>query len=239
MERKIKFAKGEFYHVFSRGVEKRKIFLNAKDYERFLSLLYILNQNKPFHTKTFLQRKKNLFENIFEEKRKDTITPILCYSLLPNHFHLLLFEKNEGGISKFVGKLLTGYSMYFNKKYERSGPLFIHPFRSVHVSDDSQFRYLFNYIHLNPIDLMKKNMKLEIKNAKQFIDNYKYSSFCDFSKANHYRPQEVIIDKTLVPEDIPLPTSEIDWFKKWVTMISEINESNLLPESYYPRATLG
>ena len=78
---------------------------------------------------------------------------------MPNHFHILVYENEEGGISKFMMRLLTAYSMYFNTKYERSGPLFVHPFRSTHISNESQYLWIFSYIHLNPIKIIKNNFK--------------------------------------------------------------------------------
>ena len=130
MYRKTPFAKNEYYHIYSRGVEKRKIFLNTKDYRRFMALLYIMNQESQFKMENFLRSSKNNLSCIFEEKREKTLVSILGYCLLPNHFHIILYESDEGGVSKFMGKLLTAYSMYFNTKYERSGPLFTKPFIS-------------------------------------------------------------------------------------------------------------
>ena len=129
MYRKTPFAEKEHYHIYSRGVEKRKIFLNEKDYYRFTALLYIMNQNLPFRMDNFLQ--KNKLENIFEEEKEKPLVSILSYCLMPNHFHLILYEHTENGISKFMGKLLTAYSMYFNKKYAHSGVLFQGRFKSV------------------------------------------------------------------------------------------------------------
>ena len=136
MYRKAPFIENEHYHIYSRGVEKRKIFLNTKDYNRFVALLYIMNQNISFRMDNFLRNGEKDLGEIFKEKRGETLVSILGYCLMPNHFHIILYEHTEGGISKFMGKLLTAYSMYFNTKYERSGPLFTHPFRSEHIKDE-------------------------------------------------------------------------------------------------------
>ena len=146
MYRKTPFAENEYYHIYSRGVEKRKIFLNTKDHNRFIALLYIMNQDVSFRMDNFLQVHKNNLQKIFEEKREKSLVSILGYCLMPNHFHLILHEHTEGGISKFMGKLLTAYSMYFNTKYKRSGPLFSHPFRSEHIGNESQYMYIFSYV---------------------------------------------------------------------------------------------
>ncbi len=201
MYRKTPFAKKEHYHVYSRGVEKRKIFLSEKDYDRFVALLYIMNQNAPFRMDNFLQAHKNNLKKIFKKKREGTLVSIIGYCLMPNHFHLILYEHTEGGISKFMGKLLTAYSMYFNTKYERSGPLLTHPFRSEHINNESQYMYIFSYVHLNPLSIIFKDWKENgIKNkkgAENFLNQYKFSSYKDFLNEN--RSESVIIDLTLIP----------------------------------------
>lgn len=201
MYRKTPFVEKEYYHAYSRGVEKRKIFMNTKDYARFMALLYIMNQDAPFVIGNFLRDKQKELRDIFKEKRGKTLVSILGYCLMPNHFHLILYEHTEGGISKFMGKLLTAYSMYFNTKYERSGPLFTHPFRSEHISNESQFMYIFSYVHLNPISIIDKNWKENgVKNkegAKEFLGKYQFSSYQDF--LNRGRLESVIINFSLIP----------------------------------------
>ena len=176
MQRKTAFAEGEYYHIYSQGVEKRKIFLNTKDYNRFLALLYIMNQDEPFRMENFLR--SNKLENIFDEKRAETLVSIVGYCLMPNHFHLILYEHIENGISKFMGKLLTAYSMYFNTKYQRSGSLFSHPFRSEHISNEPQYLYIFSYVHLNPISILEGKWKENgVKNKKateEFLKKYHF-----------------------------------------------------------------
>lgn len=207
MQRKTPFAEKEYYHIYSRGVEKRKVFMNTKDYDRFVALLYIMNQDVPFTMGNFLRDKEKRLKDIFKEKKGKNLVSILCYCLMPNHFHLVLYEHTEGGITKFMGKLLTAYSMYFNTKYERSGPLFTHPFRSEHISSESQYMYIFSYVHLNPLSITYKNWKKEndIKNkdkkkAREFLEKYQYSSCQDFLGDN--RLESIILDFSLVPEYI-------------------------------------
>jgi len=117
MERKFSFSLDEYYHIYNRGTERREIFLDKYDKERFLKLLYILNSEKSFK---FRDVKDIPYQNI---SRGNQRTAIGAFCLMPNHFHLLLRETEEGGISAFMGKLLTAYSMYFNKKYKRTGGL--------------------------------------------------------------------------------------------------------------------
>ncbi len=203
MYRKTPFAEREYYHIYSRGVEKRKIFLVRKDYERFVALLYIMNQDEPFKMENFLRRSKKLGD-IFKEERGKPLVSILSYCLMPNHFHLILFEHTEGGISKFMGKLLTAYSMYFNTKYERSGPLFTRPFRSEHISGESYYLYIFTYVHLNPLSTIDKDWKENgVKDkgqAEKLLNQYQFSSYLDFKKV--IRNENSIIDFSPIPEHI-------------------------------------
>ncbi len=204
MYRETSFAENEYYHIYSRGVEKRKIFMNDKDYKRFTALLYIMNQNQSFRMDNFLRENQNDLENIFKLEREKTLVSIVGYCLMPNHFHLILYEHTENGISKFMGKLLTAYSMYFNTKYERSGPLFTHPFRSEHIDNESQYMYIFSYVHLNPLSIIEKKWKEDgIKNKKEageFLEKYQYSSYKDFLENN--RPEASILDFSLIPDYI-------------------------------------
>jgi len=218
MERKVKFVVKEFYHLFSRGVEKRKIFLDRKDYERFLALLYILNQEDHFHVSNFLNKGQKNILDLYKQKRGKPLVSILAYSLMPNHFHLVVQEIEDGGISKFLGRLLTAYSMYFNIKYERSGPLFVRPFRSEHIDDDAYFRYLFAYIHLNCVELFEKKWKENgIKNQKgteEFLEKYRYSSYQDFCGTEN-RPERQILDIENLPDLISRGALDISEYQKW------------------------
>src|SRR3989344_1144761 len=105
---------------------------------------------------------------------------ILAYSLMPNHVHLVVHEMRKRGISKFMLKLMTAYSMYFNTKYTRSGPLFTRPFRSRHINSDEYFRWVFAYVLLNPLELHQADWKevgvRNIGEAAGYMQTYPYSS---------------------------------------------------------------
>ncbi len=178
--------------------------MSAKDYNRFTALLYIMNQPEQFRMDDFLHKNNNVLQNIFREERSQTLVSILGYCLIPNHFHLILYEKTEGGISKFMSKLLTAYSMYFNTKYERSGSLFTHPFKSEHINNEPQFMYIFSYVHLNPVSIIDKKWKengiKSKKEAEDFLENYQFSSYIDFKKES--RPESKIIDFSRIPKYI-------------------------------------
>ncbi|PIP87012.1 hypothetical protein COW81_02410 [Candidatus Campbellbacteria bacterium CG22_combo_CG10-13_8_21_14_all_36_13] len=216
MERKVKFSTNEYYHLYSRGVDRRKIFLDKNDYDRFMSILYIMNQPDPYHFTNFLKAHK-IYE-IYQEERKSSLVDILAYTLMSNHFHILAYEKKENGISKFMMRLLTAYSMYFNKKYERSGPLFMHPFRSQHISKESQYLWIFSYIHLNPVKIIQPDFKEKgiknIKNCEKFLLSYKYSSYHEY--LGHRRPESIIINTSLIPDYLLDFKSNINSYNKYL-----------------------
>jgi len=198
----LSFSVDEFYHIYNRGTEKRDIFLDKADYLRFLVLLYISNNVDVVHISNIINQGESLMK-ILNINKKDSLIDIGAYCLMPNHFHLLVKEKKEKGISKFMGKLATGYSMYFNKRYNRTGALFQGVFKSTHADNDEYLKYLFAYIHLNPVKLIEPEWKESgIKNkntASSFLNEYSYSSYFDYSE-NGNRPEGKIINKESFPE---------------------------------------
>lgn len=175
------FAPGEWYHCYNRGVEKRITFSDKADYRRFQMLLSVANDETSFHNTSF--SKKTLAEILSEEMPKNRLIEIGAYCLMPNHFHLLLRENTESGISRFMQKALTAYTMYFNKRNERTGPLFAGVFKSRHVSYDTYFQHLIAYIHLNPAvmaDRRWKNGKVNRDLVETKLKTYPYSSLFDF-----------------------------------------------------------
>lgn len=179
--RKVNFVSGEYYHIYNRGNSKQKIFHDKQDYLRFISLLYISNMSDNFNFYN-LSRSNNF--DIFQIERTDILVNIGAYCLMPNHFHILITENIKGGISKFMQKLSTSYSMYYNKKYERTGGLFEGKFKSQYIDTDRYLKYMFSYIHLNPVKLIQKDWKengmINKLEALKFLEKYYYSSYLDY-----------------------------------------------------------
>ena len=194
--RNIDFSIGEYYHVYSRGVDKRPIFIDEDDHKRFVKLLYVANSDKVVHLSD--HKGKDLADIV----RGECVCAIGAWCLMPNHFHLLIKELVDGGLIKFLSKLLTSYSMYFNKKYDRVGPLFQSRFKAEHVDWDVYLKYLYAYIHLNPIGIIDSGWKLknitDRTRAKSFLDSYPYSSYQDY--CGIIRPEGAILNKTEFPE---------------------------------------
>jgi len=121
---------------------------------------------------------------------------------MPNHFHILIREHVPGGATRFMEKLSTAYSMYFNRRHGRTGRLFEGPFKSKHIGEESYLNWLFSYIHLNPVKLIDSAWKdkgiSNIERAKKFMDDYKYSSYYDYFIDR--RPETSILNKNEFPE---------------------------------------
>ncbi len=149
--RKEAFVEGEYYHIYSRGVDKRPIFNNDRDKARFIHTLYILNnfQEIPYRF------------DVVKLTPKEHLTPIKPYvevaagCLMSNHYHFLLCPLKKDGISGLMHKIGTSYTKYFNIKHERSGRLFESTFKAKHVDRHEYAAYLTQYIHLNPATLFQ------------------------------------------------------------------------------------
>ncbi|MCI0562491.1 MAG: transposase, partial [Nitrososphaera sp.] len=223
MERKLSFTAGEFYHVYTRGVEKRLVFESDVDRDRFLLILLLCNGTERVEMRNIQQKYQGEpLVTVFElEKPSTNLVDIVCYSLMPNHIHLVLHEHTDGGISKFMLKLMTAYSMYFNKKNERSGPLFTRPFRANHIDSDEYFRWAFAYVLLNPLELyapkISFNNLVGNEQAKSFMNAYRYSSFQDYYVGD--RPETAILAKNA----LPFPESELCSIDDLIKNLSEQN----------------
>jgi len=186
MFRKDPFITGEYYHLYNRGVDKRVIFKSKNDYERFLMLLFVSNSNlKSFRLDNLVNRQHKIFNEVLILDKGESIVSIGAWCLMTNHFHLLVRQEVDGGITKFMRKLGVGYSMYFNIKYQRAGALFGGLFKSKLIgTDDNYMRQLFGYIHINPLEIEFPEWKDKINqssiNMRKFIESYRYSSYLDY-----------------------------------------------------------
>ena len=177
------FAADEWYHCFNRGIDKRDVFTDEHEHRRFLHLLYACNSNTPVHLSNL---PKMSDEEIFMLPRGGQLVAVGAYCLMPNHFHLLLKPLGDGGITGFMRKVMTAYTMYFNIKHERTGNLLNKPFRSKHVYDDRYFQYVIRYIHCNPAELYEPGWKRgQVSDPTLLASNlrdYPYSSLSSFVK---------------------------------------------------------
>ena len=157
MARGFEFAIDEFYHGYNRGNDKRAIFLDDDDKERFQKLLYLCNGTKALDFRAIPHGL-----SAYEHEVGEPLVAIGVYSLMSNHLHLLMKEIIVNGISIFMQKLGTAHTMFFNKKYDRSGSLFQGPFKAKHINNDRYLKYIYAYIHLNQVDLIEPGWKVDI-----------------------------------------------------------------------------
>ena len=162
--RKTKFANNEYYHIYNRGVDKREIFCEEKDYLRFLKSIREFNDNTGYFQRDYEKRTKLTGQKSdFRYLKSDfeQLVEIICYCLNPNHYHFILKQLAENGITLFMRKLGTGYTNYFNKKYNRSGSLFQGKFKSVHIDSNEYLLWLSGYVNgnieIHGIDKAKKH----------------------------------------------------------------------------------
>ncbi len=172
----------EYYHIFNRGINKQNIFLQPRDFSRFRQTFYYyqfanLKQRFSNYTKSQLKR--------IDPNTSEKLVEIICYCLMPNHFHFLLKQVKDNGLSIFLSKISNSYTKYFNAKYKCLGPLLQGAFKSVRVENDEQLIHLSRYIHLNPV-------------ASNLIDkpeNFEWSSYLEYiEQHNNICRTDVILD---------------------------------------------
>ncbi len=210
--RKISFEEGGYYHIFNRGVDKRKIFMSEGDRWRFLQGLCLFNNKENVGNILWkMERKrgevtlKSIKDFLIEEKeKKEPVILILAYCLKDNHFHLLLKEIEEGGIQAFMHKFTSGYVGYFNNKHNRGGSLFEGPFKAARIDKDEYLQYLLAYINIiNPAQEIVSGIKetgiKEKEGVKEFIEKFPWSTHQEYlGKRN-----SIIIEKEIFNEIFP------------------------------------
>ncbi|MFZ2970979.1 MAG: transposase [Minisyncoccia bacterium] len=143
-----------FYHIYNRGVDKRVVFEDEEDHIRFINRLLEYNQNSE---------KEPLFVDV------------VCFCLMPNHFHLVLRPIVENGITDFMRRISTGYAMYFNRKYQRKGVLFESNFKSILVENEEYLKHLSRYIHLNPKEIVSREHSIagKVLPSSEILNKYR------------------------------------------------------------------
>lgn len=206
-----------YYHIYNRGVEKRIIFQDDQDYKVFLSYLkfYLTDPTLRGSTpKSFpSQQLKNHTHQI----------KLIAYCLMPNHFHIYVKQSNGYAINHFMRSLSTRYAMYFNKRYQRVGPLFQGIYKAIYIDNELQYLYLSKYIHRNPLDLPHY--------TPQTLSEYPYSSYPNFlgiihqdwvhpeeissyfSKEYHHTPYQEFVEENseIATEISTLGNITLDW----------------------------
>lgn len=182
----------ELYHLLNRGVEKRDIFMEERDYLRFVHDLWEFNDLDPTSHAIHTFKHLDLRNPNFPKKVRIRIVDIHGWCLMKNHYHLLISEIVEGGITKFLRKLNIGYANYFNEKYSREGSLFQGRTKKILVKSDAHFLHILNYIHFNPLDYVngarewRTQLIQNSRDAMQHLDTYRWSSFQDYCGSKNF-----------------------------------------------------
>lgn len=182
------------YHVLNRGVDKRTLFLDEHDCVRFIHDLYVFNDRAPADANNghwFSSRDSNMdiVSPYINERKRERLVEVHGCCLVGNHYHLLVSELAENGLSLFLRKLNVGYAKYFNERYKRSGTLFQGRTKKVLIKNEAQFLYILHYIHLNALDLLpgaqkwRERDKDGIRNrreALEHLEKFRWSSYLDY-----------------------------------------------------------
>ena len=181
--RKVSFAPGSYYHICNRSNDELSIFLEDRDYVRFLFLILFCQAPLSFYnigrqTSYFVRHSMfNISEKTLKMIAISKRVGLSAFAIMPNHFHLLVQEKERGGISWYLQRIQNGYAKYFNAKHKKRGHLFQGYFRAIPVTTDEQLLYLSAYIHRNPRDLKEWSDK---------ESGYPWSSYQDCVKENRW-----------------------------------------------------
>lgn len=168
--RKDPLVTNQYYHIYNRGVDKRDIFMNKADLNRFFLSTKEFNVVDPIGSIKDLMLRKQEDSDV---QRPNPLVSIVCYGFNPNHFHFVLKQEVDGGISEFLKRLLGGYTKYFNLTHQRNGALFQSRFKSNLIEDEAYFLKIRPYVHLNYLvhDIPKEKMDLVLSSEKEYDTN--------------------------------------------------------------------
>lgn len=186
----------ELYHVLNRGVEKRQIFMDNRDRARFVHDMYEFNSpaaaGNAYRQFPMMDIVSPSWTPKESAEKRTRIVDIHAWVLMGNHYHLLLSEVSEGGLTQFIRKLNVGYAKYFNERYKRSGTLFQGRTKKILIDTDSHFLHILNYVHFNPLDFSSKTRKwreftiADSDEAFEQLKKYRWSSFLDYCGTKNF-----------------------------------------------------
>ena len=196
MRRKVLLVNGEVYHIFNRSIADFVIFNDSDEYERMWQLIKYYQTENELKYSVFIRSKRvekedfnNFFNSIIQNKEK--IVQIIAYCLMPTHFHLILKQYKNDGISNYIRKILESYSSYFNARHKRRGPLWESKFKIVLVEKDEQLLHLTRYIHLNSVTdkLVNKPEDWFFSSYREYVNKVKdNSAVCQFENILEINP---------------------------------------------------
>lgn len=176
---------GEYYHIYNRSIAGFKIYNNDSDFQRFADLLgYYCFSDPPIKYSEYKRLNSESQKNmVFSLSTNDKLVSFVCFCIMPTHFHILLRQNVEDGITRFIGLIENSYSRYFNLVHKRKGPLWESRFQAVHVATDVQLLHLTRYIHLNPVSagIINKPEEWKYSSYFEFLNMENPNNLCKFN----------------------------------------------------------
>ncbi len=212
----------DYWHVLNRGVDKRSIVTTDRDRMRFVQNLIELNDSERVENAHYAHIKLGRTDGT-----RNRLVTVHAWCLMGNHYHLLLSPVADGGVSRFLQKLNIGYTMHFNKKYNRTGALFQGKTKRVRIENDRQFLYILPYIHLNPLDFLKgfeqwrSQCVLNPDAALKWVTEYRWSSFRNYMGTDEFVP---VLEGSDLFSDRETHVHEL---KRYIVQQPEIYEQSL------------
>jgi len=217
--RKEPLTTGEYYHVYNRGVDRRVLFRDKKDYGRFLMQLYAFNDFEIASNYAYYAALG--FEALREREREEPLVGVVAFCLMPNHYHLVLRQLRDDGISLYMQKAGAGYAKYFNLKYERTGALFESRFKAKCVDDDSYLYQIVPYVHANPLGISAKidSSKRDFRVGTRALEKYTWSSYPVYlGRYGEGDVQYDVLDHRLIQElGLPVGRTHLQQIQKYLS----------------------
>ncbi len=174
------FVNGQIYHVFNKTIESKKVFIDDAHDRLFLQLIPFYRSDKHIVSYSAFKRLPDVLQKHYlslTKMRKYYRVEVLCFCLMPTHFHFLIKQTRGGGLSKFISDLINSYTRFYNEENERKGPLFLPRFKSVRIKSREQLIHVSRYIHLNPYSS-------GITKSINELLSYRWSSIGDYVKVD-------------------------------------------------------
>ncbi len=226
----------ELWHVLNRGVDGRNLFIDSQDYVRFIHNLFQFNDRAP--AQGLARRRAPTNSNVGFRKPyiRERLVDIHGWVLMKNHYHLLLSERVDGGLSLFLRKINVGYANYFNERYEREGALLQGRTKKILIEREAHFLYILHYLHLNPLDYLQgaedwrirsKNGIKNMKETLEYLDSYRWSSYLDYTGKKNFPS---VLTTSLFKDALGNPHKALTEYLKDAEFERDCNSSGLTLE---------
>ena len=183
--RKDSLENGQIYHILNKSIAGYEVFNNNIDYQRIIDTVkYYQRYPVPIKyselNRLSIEIREQVLQNVFKQQK---IVEIVAYCIMPSHFHFVIKQLSDRGISSMMSCIENSYARYFNTKHKRLGPLWAGRFKSVHIKDSDQLYHLTRYIHLNPVsaNLVDKPENWKYSSYKEYISKHNDFGICDFN----------------------------------------------------------